>query len=512
MPKQIRSTTPHRAADDAPTRSPARSYARWPEILLLAVTLLVYAGTLGHQALNWDDPEYVSNSLYAEPDALVRIWASFETPQVYPVVFTSFWLEQRVWGTRMFGYHLDQVVLHVVAVWLALRFLQRLGVPRWVALCTAALFALHPTQVATVAWLAERKNVLAAIFAFAGLTAYLGWRETRRPREWLLVLAFFLLAMLSKSTAVTLPVSLVLLEATIPGTRRMRWAALLPFFLPALVMSALTVMREHGAEITSDVSVLDRVWIAAAGRVHDVWRLLVPFGLSPLYPRWPVEAARPFGIAAFVVGVSALLWIFRARARWPWVAFGVTQFVISLVPTSGLIPFGYMDHSFVADHFLYWPSWGFWLASLASVASFAPTATFPRFALWIPLVWILPSLALVPLHARAYRDSGRFWGEVLRHNPNSWVAHGNLGHWYAERGEFAEAKGALERSLALHPRNPDAAFNLGYAHDRLGEWTKATEAYERALGLDPTYPGARENLRRVRGIQERREYESGGGR
>ncbi len=484
-------------------------------LLLLALTVALFAGTIGFEVLNWDDPEYVGAPLYQQPDALARIWTSFDTPQVYPMVFSTFWLESKLWGTRAWGYHLDQVLLHLLAVWLGLRVLLRLGLEPWLALSVTALFALHPLQVASVAWLAERKNLLAGIFSFAALLAFLSWRRDGGLARYALVFLAASLALVSKTTAVTLPVTMLLLEWTLrrtqghsdasttrvgprgPSSRSwLPWLAHAGLFVPAIGMSALTIFREHGAAVTSDVGPLDRVWIAAAGVIHAIKTLLLPVGLSPLYPRWEIAAMRVPGVIALLALVCAVALVIRARARVPWVAFGLAQFLLSLLPTSGIVPFGYMDHSFVADHFLYWPSWSFWLALLSLAWSLARPLL-----RWAPLVWLLPSLALTPLHARVYHDSGRFWSEVLRGNPRSWGARNNYGQWLAVGGSFDEAERQIEQSLALRPDNPDALFNLGYVFDRRGEWTRAADAYTRVLAFDPTRDDARSNLARVRQIQ-----------
>lgn len=484
--------------------------------VLLCLTALLYLGTLGFEPLNWDDPEYVANPLYAQPDALARIWTSFDTPQVYPLVFTSFWLESRVWGARTWGPRVDQIALHLLATVLLWSMLRRLlavltdeqraprvatgrsggsTLPVGALVAITALFAVHPIAVGTVAWLAERKNLLTACFSFMSVIAYLRFRERGSVREWALVLLAMTGALLSKTTAVTLPVSFLLLEWCAPAPARPNLITRLSFFAPAIAMSALTVLREHGPTVTSDVAPIDRIWVAALGVVHNLRVLVFPVRLSPLYSRWDVAAARPFGIAAAVGLGIALLLLLRARRKAPLVAFGAWQFVLALAPTAGVIPFGYMDHSFVADHFLYWPSWGFWLALVAGLSVLGKLGPL------LTLLWIVPSVALTPLHARVYRDSGVFWRSVLAGNPNSWGARTNYGQWLALREAWSEAQAELERSIAINPRNPDALFNLGYVHDRRGEWTQAVEFYNRTLALDPTRDDARSNLTRVERIQ-----------
>lgn len=507
--------------------------------LVLALACVVYLPTLGASVLNWDDPEYVTLPWYDAPDALARIWTGFETPQVYPLVFTSFWLERRLWGEATLGYHLDQMLLHLLATWLCWRFLRRLGVSEMLALAVSALFALHPTQVSTVAWLAERKNLLMAVFSFAGLLSYLDWRSQGGAGRSARTLVLLLAALCSKTTAVTLPLTLFWLEwlglaGTPPGgsstppqsggrsahaprpgpIRRSRWTAPALCLIPALLMGVLTVIREHGPTVATDVGLFDRIAIAALGAWHNLLRWLVPVSLSPVYPRWVVSDVRPVALLALVgviVGV-VLLWRRAGRIRRAespssgeqWAVFGFGQYLLALPPTSGVIPFGYMDHSFIADHFLYWPAWGFWLGLFGLAAALAPRLTPLRgWSSWLPLLWVVPSLVLTPLQARHYHDSGTFWRSVLAQNPNAWIAHANHGQHLAATGQFAAAEESLLRALAIAPDHPDALFNLGYVYDRQGRWSLAVQSYEACLKLDPSRDDARNNLVRVRTLQAR---------
>ncbi|MCA9729158.1 MAG: glycosyltransferase family 39 protein, partial [Candidatus Eisenbacteria bacterium] len=200
--------------------------AQWFAIAIFLIAASVYLPTLDDPALNWDDPEYIELPLLQQPDALAQIWTSFATPQVYPVVFTSFWIDTLLWKGDLRGTRAVDLLLHGLVGVLAFCFLRSILGRRFgegPAFVTALLFALHPTQVATVAWIAERKNLLAAIFVLLALMACrrATMRADGRParREWTAAYVFGFLAMFSKSTAVVLPLLVLWMEAWIPARR-----------------------------------------------------------------------------------------------------------------------------------------------------------------------------------------------------------------------------------------------------------------------------------------------------
>lgn len=496
-------------------------------LVFLAATV-PFVGTVGHAFLNWDDPEYVTdNPLLTGPSGLARIWTGFDNPQVYPLVFTTFWIEYRLWGAHPAGYHLVNLLLHGLASVLLFRFLRRLPLPPYVAAAAAALFAVHPTQAASVAWISERKNVLSGVFYFSCLGSYLSAMEGGRGRDLIRSLVFALLATLSKTTAVTIPLTLVLLEGFVGGAgapagasravdqvrpARLRGAILrlLPFGGIALFMAALTIFREHGPTVTSDVGLTDRILVAGRAFWFYAGKLLLPVPLAGVYHRWSVASCRLPGLLGWVAIVALALLAFRVRRRIPGaVPFGLVQFFVAGLPTSGIIPFGYMDKSFVADHFLYLPAWGFWVCVFSGVAWIEtlirggrPAVDDKRSAAgWrrSAVVWAAIALCLLfaPLsaaHARVWKDTPTFWNHVLSRDPESWLAFGNRGQWHAVRGELAPALSDLTQAVRLHPEYVEANFNLAWVLDSLGRPQDAERAYLRTIQISPQHPDAHNNL------------------
>jgi len=391
-------------------------------LALLFMTVAAYLPAMHSGGFIWDDEAYViHNRTLRDGGGLVDIWTNPRaTPQYYPLVHTTYWLEYRLWELDPTGYHVTNVLLHALAVILLWRVLRYLKVPgAWLA---AAFFAVHPVHVESVAWITERKNVLSGVFYLGAALAYLKWDEAGIRREarlpgYLLALLLYVCALLSKTVTSTLPAALVLIvwwkggfangasspgpacpapcgeAALVHGSRSegRRWRpaergasrdlatpeawgaallALLPFFVVGLAMSALTVWLEvhHvGAEgVEWHLSFIDRCLIAGRALWFYVGKLFWPATLCFNYPRWEIDAGvwwqYLYPLSAAVVMV--LLWFSRKRVgRGPLVA--VLFFAGTLVPALGFFDVYPMRYSFVADHFQYHASMG--LLALAAV-------------------------------------------------------------------------------------------------------------------------------------------------
>ncbi len=348
----------------------------------------------------WDDPMHVTeNELLKNADGLRKIW--FEPgawPQYYPLLLTSFWVEYQLWGLAPFHYHFINVLLHVLnalLLWRALRFLKVPG-----AMMAAAVFALHPVNVESVAWISERKNVLSGLFYLSALIFYLRFSlpdsypgkltaESEKTsssknsiRFYVLSMIFFLLALLSKTITCSLPAALLLLLWWKKG--RIEWCDikfLIPMFLIGFVLGINTIHMEtqagaQGAEWA--FSFLDRILIAGRALCFYAEKLILPINLTFIYPRWEINSGiwwqYCFPLAAGIIIV--LLWVFRKRiGRGPIVA--VLFFSGTLLPALGFFNVYPHRFSFVADHFQY-------LASIGLISLVVSMAT--RFNAWYPEV------------------------------------------------------------------------------------------------------------------------------
>src|SRR6266481_4712834 len=424
----------------------------------------------------WDDETWITdNRLLRTLGGLRAIWLEpGRSPQYYPLTQTTLWLEYHLWGPRPLGYHLVNVALHALNAGLVWLTLARLAVPgAWVA---AAVFALHPVHVESVAWAAELKNVQAGVFSLLALLLYLRFALGRRSAT-LYVLAFvaFVLAVLSKTVACTVPAATLVCVWWKRGSLARRDVVpVVPFFLVGLAGGLGTAMVEkyqvgaQGADWT--LSTADRCVLAGRALCFYAAKLVAPIRLSFIYPRWEVDASAwwqwLFPLAA--VGVVAALWRLRDRiGRGPLAA--VLYFAITLAPALGFVDVYPFRYSFVADHFQYLASLGpiALLVALgtAGVRKVAARGAAPRLA----CAGLLLALgAATSSRVHVFADLETLWRDTVSKNPAEWSAYNNLASLLLERGRPAEAVPFLERSLALRPDVPEVHHTMADAWLRLG--------------------------------------------
>jgi tetratricopeptide (TPR) repeat protein len=471
--------------------------------LILLVTFVTYMPALRNGFI-WDDPQNLTdNHLLQSIEGLRKIWldpaASY---QYYPLTYTTFWIESHLWGLQPFGYHAVNVLLHALNAVLLGILLARLSVPgAWLA---ALIFAVHPVEVQSVAWISERKNVLSVFFYLSALLAYLRFVE-RRHRAWRsygLALLLFGLAMLSKSHAVSLPfVILALLWWKQERVCKRDVLALTPFVVIGIALALLTATREvlfslaEGPEWV--LSPLERLLVA--GRV--LWfypgKLLWPHPLMMIYPRWqidPVELWQYLFPLAAIAAVLAL-WVLRKRlGKGPLAA--VLIFVGILAPTPALIKIAFMNQSYVADQWLYLP--GMALIGLAAAGVVAFGRSLHRRQQLVSgsvagmVVIVLGALSWQ--HCLVFRDQETLFRDNLLHNPLAWAAHNNLGNVLLQTGKTGEAIAQYQEALRIKPDIPDAHWNLGNALLQAGNLNEAIGQYEQALRIRPDNPDAQNHF------------------
>ncbi len=484
-------------------------------VLLIAMTVFAYSPVY-NAGFVWDDDDYVyENPLLTSPDGLRRIWTTAQSPQYYPLVFTTFWIEYRLWGVSAGGYHIVNVLLHAINAVLIWRLLRRMGFGG--AYVVALIFALHPVHVESVAWITERKNVLSALFYLLSIKSYLRFEATERRRWYATALLLFMLGLLAKTVICTLPVVLLLLRwwrRQPIGIRHV--LRLVPFAVAGGIMGVVTVLYEHhnvlhgayGAHWA--LSVPERVIVAGRALWFYIGKLLWPSPLVFNYPRWRIETVEPLAwlwpLAAVLVAIA--LWALRNR----WgrgFAIAACFTVITLSPALGFVNVAPMRFSFVADHFQYVASIGV-IASVVALAgvliqyasqSFkAHTRRSSIRALGIVLtaVVVVALGTLTYRQACLYRNVEDLWRHTIQYNPGSWLARGNLGVLLRRRGDLDEAtqhfQYILDHCAAWPEPQVQAHTNLGHIRRLQGEYEKAVHLYEQALAAMPNKHEARFSL------------------
>jgi tetratricopeptide (TPR) repeat protein len=482
---------------------------------LLLLTILSYLPVL-HDKFIWDDDFYVEhNATLRSVSGLWNLWTDIHaTPQYYPLVHTSYWIEYHLWGVRPVGYHADNVLLHATSVLLLWRLLRRLDLPG--AALVAALFAVHPVAVESVAWVTERKNVLSGVFYLLAFGKYLTAIDAPRTlalspgtpgageapstitnlRAYFSAIALFMLALFSKTVTATLPAALLL---TIWWKRgRLRWrdvVPLLPMFVLGAAMGTLTGFLErtqvgaHGPDFAW-LTPTDRILIAGRAICFYAGKLLLPINLSFIYPRWRIDphAAGQYAFPLGVLAVVAALWMLRRRiGRGPLTA--ILFFIGTLFPALGLANVYPMRYSFVADHFQY-------LAMIGPLALVGPAIwRLPRSAATAVSALLLAMLSCLTFaRCFAYHDRLTLWLDTQRKNPNAWMVHTNLGHAYHAAGQDQAAEAQYQRSLELAPDEPEPHLNAAITDGIHHRYAAAAQECRLAIAIDPSYAPAYANL------------------
>ncbi len=441
----------------------------------------------------WDDTGYLtSNDTLLSWGGLRRIWLDPKAnSQYYPLVFTSWWIEYHLWGLHPLGYHLINVLLHAANAALLWSLLRKLEISAaWPA---AALFALHPLHVESVAWATERKDVLSGFFALLTLLAWRRWTERGQAKDYTLSVLAFLLALLSKAAVCPLAILLCLglwRRKPPPLIRRLR--ATIPFLALALGMGLLHVWVER-KNVARGPDILkpafgERILIPARALWFYLGKLLWPSTLTAVYPRWDIKATHGESVFYFFSLLAAwgIAWLIAYRGRKSLLVV-MNIFVIMLAPALGLIWGGIYRLTFVADHFQYLA--GISVTTLLAAlweraAKRFPLAPLPfRKCSMSALLFLLG--ALTWRQSAIYRDPETFWRANLAVNPQSWMSHNQLGLALIRKGSADPAREEFEESLRLNPDAPEPHFNLGELYGVTGRREEALAEFRQAVRLRP---------------------------
>ncbi len=473
-------------------------------VVLTAVTILAYRPAW-HGGFLWDDDDYIiKNELLTAPDGWQRIWFSLDSPsQYFPFTYSTFRIEHALWGLNTTGYHWVNLLLHVGSALLVWAVLARLRVPgAWLA---AAIFALHPVQVESVAWITERKNVLMGFFFLLTLLAWIVFVDERTRRPWLfycLALVCYVLALSAKATACTLPAALFLILwlQKKPITMR-RVIQILPFVVLGIGMGLLAVWWERYHQGTNRglftfLSPIERILLSSRAIWFYLSKIFWPSNLTFIYPRWNISPANLIDYIWLVAGIAACVVIYFLRR---YVGRGVEGaaafFVATLSPVLGFVMLFTFRYTFVADHYQYLACIG--PIALASAGIVNLSDKFAQYRGVIVSVALLVVASLGTLtwrQAATYTDIETLWRTTLARNPECWMAQTNLGLVLLQKGEIDDGIVHYRSALQMQPDSWDAEYNLGTALLGKGQVDEAILHCEKAVAMRPTDPDAQVSL------------------
>jgi protein O-mannosyl-transferase len=473
-------------------------------LLLAAVTIFAYRPAWNGGFL-WDDDDYIiKNDLLTASDGLRRIWFSLDSPsQYFPLVYTTFRIERALWHLNPSGYHWVNLLLHVANALLVWWVLARLNVPgAWLA---GAIFALHPVQVESVAWITERKNVLMGFFFLLTLLAWIAFIDGRTKRPWRfygLALILYLLALLAKTTACTLPAALLLiLWLQKKPINKRRLIQLVPFLILSIGMGLLAVWWERYHQGTTRtlfpfLSPIERILVASRAVWFYLSKLIWPSNLTFIYPKWNISPSHLLDYTWLPAGIVLCVAIyFLRRYVGRSVEVAAAFFAATLSPVLGFIMLFTFRYTFVADHYQY-------LACIAPIALFSAGIVSLADILkqYRALILSAALFAVASLGALTWRQAAMYgnietlWRTTLARNPECWMAHTNLGLVLLQQGQFDDGIAHYRAALQMQPDSWDAEYNLGAALLGRGKVDEAILHCERAVAMQPNDPDAQVSL------------------
>lgn len=478
-------------------------------LLILLTGLFIYAPVF-HADWLWDDDQEVTASvILPDPGALPKIWAGVEGADYFPLKTTVQWVLYRFIGTDRTGWHMANIVLHLVNALLVWRVLRRLGIREgWIG---GLLFVLHPILVESVAWVSELKNTLSLPFLLLSMLAFISFDEKRSPYQLGLSVLFYLAAILCKTSVVMFPFVLLLYgwwkSMQVAPEKPWKWSfppplttdhsleraflASIPFFFISLIFGLLTIYFQHDRAIGSETipvgGLLSRTATAGVAIWFYLYKSILPFNLLPIYPRWEVDPPAWYLFLAWPALAGLLIWLWSKRKTWGHHAlFGLGFFLINLFPVLGFIKMSYMRITWVADHFVYLPVLGL-IGLAAGVADHFYDSDKPK--KWVLVVGLAIFVVLTfesHRYAGVFYNEEKMWTYTLKTNPDAWQAHSRLGKVMIDQGNNDAAFYHIGESVRLRPDLAETHNNYGAMLEKKGEIEKALDELRTAVKIAPT--------------------------
>jgi len=469
-----------------------------PGFILVTWVAILFAPTATFDFVNFDDDHYVYENPYIADgltwSAVYWAFTSFHSANYHPITWLSHMADISMWGYWAGGHHLCNVVWHALGAVFLFLFLRRLTEHTGLSFCIALLFAIHPLRVESVAWVAERKDVLSGALGFASLWAYMRYAAGGRFVWLMLSFLLFGIGLLAKPTLVMLPFALLLVDFAV-ATRQAAppsflgfWARRIvekaPFAALSLAAAYATIHAQENALVPIDTlpfsaRVQNAVWatVAYLGKIVMPICLYVPYPLR--VPDQPVWHTVVYALG-WIISVASALYV---RRKNPWFLMGILWYWLFLIPVLGIVQVGNQS---MADRYTYLPSVGVFLAAVCAVGIAAEKRRNVRIVL--PPLFLAVAIIFSVLTWRQlqyWKDSESLFTHALACDEENSVAHNNLGKAVEQEGRLEEAQHHFERAVQIAPTNGEAWFNLGTVYLRRGKYSLAAQIFENLHRMRP---------------------------
>ena len=488
------------ASGDSRTRND-RLIASVVCILLAGIVWIAFGQTLHHDFVNYDDGPYV----YDNPRIISGLtpgniqWAftHVHAANWHPLTTISHMLDCQLYGLQPWGHHLTNILLHAAAAILLFLALWRLTDNIWPSAFVAALFAIHPAHVESVAWVAERKDVLSAVFFILTLWAYARYARSDRFswRRYTTVLVLFALGLMCKPTLVTLPLVLLLLDYWPLGRVRNQWSVIrglilekIPLFVLSAASCVATILAQKEAFApTRAIPLQERVANAVVAYVEYLGQAIYPAHLAVLYPypEGSLSVAQAIVALVFLLIVSVIFFVWRKA--YPFAVTGWFWFVGMLVPMIGIVQVGSQPR---ADRYTYLPEIGLYIVATWGAMELFKRWQHKREVFAVALLIIGAFVTRSYFQTSYWRNSETLWRHTVDITSRNYIAHNNLAGTLLDRGQLGEAIAHYTEALEIKPDVAQVQSNLGNALVREGQVEEAIVHLQKALQIDPAYAEA----------------------
>ncbi|MDD5097124.1 MAG: tetratricopeptide repeat protein [Candidatus Omnitrophica bacterium] len=470
--------------------------------LILIVIFAVFSPCLKNNFVGWDDDQYVTDNIVIQNfswPGVGEIFRSFFVGNYQPVTILSYFVEYKFFKLDSAGYHLTNLILYLLNCLLVFWLIYLLTRKISISSLTALLFGLHPLHVESVAWVSERKDVLYGLFFLTALVCYCYYlRKPKIRRYYYLTLILFILAILSKAMAITLPLVLFLFDyANNRKADKGMFIEKIPFFILSFIFGVVAVIAQYSIQAVRSenfTSFLPRITIPSYSIIFYLNKIFAPVNLSCLYPYSGIKDISPF-LYSLVIFIILLVAVIISAKFTKKIVFGSAFFLIVILPVLQFVPIG---GAIVADRYVYIASLGiFYILAEGVFWLFTKKTKHPRLlqclilAILIAVISVLAALTWKRCHV--WNNGISLWNDALSKYPDIITAHNNRGIDYLEQGDVAQAISNFDRIIENQPNFEEAYNNRGIAYKARGNIAQAISDYNKAIELKPSYAEAFDN-------------------
>jgi len=476
----------------------------WICLALTLATVAVYCQVGSYEFVNYDDPPYVYENSNIQAGITLKAveWAftSGYAANWHPLTWISHILDWRLYGSNAGGHHITNLIFHIANTLLLFLVLKRMTRATWLSAFVAALFALHPLHVESVAWVSERKDVLSTFFWLLTMWAYVRYVNRPKTGRYLLVIVFFALGLMSKPMLVTLPFILLLLDYwPLERFGKLRFYRLIlekiPFVFLTAISSIVTFLVQRSGRAVSqitDLSLTTRISNAFISYVKYIEKMFWPAGLAYFYPHPGRNISILYAVVSAFFLLAVTFFILRFSSKHRYLLTGWFWYLGTLVPVIGLIQVG--DQA-MADRYSYITLTGLFIIIAWGVSEILANWQYRKFILATSSLIILLILAICSnIQSGYWKDSLSLCTHALKVTKDNYKAHFNMAVALRDTDEFDEAAAEFQKCLQIKPDTPLALNGLGIIFGRQGKFAQAGEYFTKALNIDPNLKDARINL------------------